>query len=165
MYSSVQFSRSVVSDALQPHGLHHATLLCSSPTPGACSNSCLLSWWCHPTISSSDIPFSSCLQSFPASGSFSMSHFFASGGQSTYSYLHLFLYLSIIPISIKYECLLISLTLIYFIPFLICNFHLWQWEFDSQQFPFINLLVWLQFKRNAVQKLLIYTLLRNNLSN
>ena len=68
---------------LQPHGLQHARLPCPSPTPGACSNSCPSSWWCHPPISSSVIPFSSCLQSFPASGSFSRSQFFASGGQST----------------------------------------------------------------------------------
>ena len=67
---------------LQPHGLQHARLLCPSPFPGTCSNSCLLSRWCHPTISSSVVPSSSCLQSFPASGSFSMSNFFTSGGQS-----------------------------------------------------------------------------------
>ena len=67
---SVQFSRSVVSDSLQPHGLQHARLSCPSPTPAAYSNSCPLSRWCHPTISSSLIPFSSCLQSFLASGSF-----------------------------------------------------------------------------------------------
>ena len=79
---SVQFSHSDVSDSLQPHGLQHTRLACPSPTPGACSNSCPSSWWCHPTISSSVIPFSSCLQSFPASGSFPMSQFFASGGQS-----------------------------------------------------------------------------------
>ena len=66
-FASVQFSRSVVSDSLWPHGLQHARLPCPSPTPGACSNSCPLSWWCHPTISSSAIPFSSCLQFFPAS--------------------------------------------------------------------------------------------------
>ena len=77
--SSVQ---SLMSDSLRPHGLQHARLRCPSPTPRACLNSCPLSRWCHPTISSSVIPFSSCLQSFPASGSFSMSHFFASGGQS-----------------------------------------------------------------------------------
>ena len=76
------FSRSVVSDFLRPHGLQHASLPCPSPTPKACSNSCPLSRWCHPTISSSVIPFSSCLQSFPVSGSFQMSQFFASGGQS-----------------------------------------------------------------------------------
>ena len=80
--SSVQFSCSVMSDTLQPHGLQHARLPCPSPSPGACSNSCPLSRWCHPTISSSVIPFSSCLQSFPASGSFLMNQFFESGGQS-----------------------------------------------------------------------------------
>jgi len=67
---------------LQPHGLQHAGLPCLSPSPGAYSNSCPLSWWCHPTISSSVIPFSSCLQSFPASGSFPMNRFFAWDGQS-----------------------------------------------------------------------------------
>ena len=80
--SSVQFSCSVVSDFLRPHGLQHARLPCPSPTPGAYSNSCPLSRWCHPTISSSVVPFSSHLQSFPASGSFQMSQFLASGGQS-----------------------------------------------------------------------------------
>jgi len=79
---SVQFSPSVVSDSLWPHGLQHPRPTCSSPTPGIYSNSCPLSRWCHPTISSSVIPFSSCLQSFPASGSFQMSQFFISGGQS-----------------------------------------------------------------------------------
>ena len=82
MMSSVQFSRSVVSDSLRPHGLQHARLPCPSPTPRACSNSCPLSQWCYPTISSSVVPFPSCLQSFPASGSFQISQFFASGGQS-----------------------------------------------------------------------------------
>ena len=80
--SSVQFSHSVMSDSLWPKGLQHTSLPCPSRTPRAYSNSCPLSWWCHPTISSSAIPFSSCLQSFPASESFPMSHFFASGGQS-----------------------------------------------------------------------------------
>ena len=80
--SSIHFSHSVVSDSLWPHALQHARLPCPSPTPGAYSNSCPLSQWCHPTISSSVIPFSSCLQSFPASGSFQLSHFFESGGQS-----------------------------------------------------------------------------------
>ena len=80
--SSFQFSHSVVSDSLQPHGLQDARLPCPSPTRGACSDSCPSSQWCHPTISSSVIPFSSYLQSFPASGSFQMSQFFASGGQS-----------------------------------------------------------------------------------
>ena len=80
--SSVQFSRSVMSNSLPPHGLQHARPPCPSPTPRAYSNSCPLSWWCHPTILSSVIPFSSCLQSFPASGSFEMSQFFTSSGQS-----------------------------------------------------------------------------------
>jgi len=71
-----------VSDSLQPHELQHARPPCPSPTPGAYPNSCPLSWWCHPTISSSVVPFSSCPQSFPASGSFQMSELFASGGQS-----------------------------------------------------------------------------------
>ena len=70
---SVQFSRSVVSDSLQPHGPQHARPPCPSPTPGVYPNSCPLSRWCHPTTSSSVVPFSSCLQSFPASGSFQMS--------------------------------------------------------------------------------------------
>ena len=70
------------SCSLQPHGLQHARLFCPSPSPGACSSSCLLSQWCHPTISSSVIPFSSCLQFFPALGSFPISQLFTSGGQS-----------------------------------------------------------------------------------
>ena len=77
-----QFSRSVMSNSLQPHGLQHARLPCPSPTTGACSNSCPSSRWCHPTISSSAVPFSSCPQSFPASKSFPVSQFFTSGGQS-----------------------------------------------------------------------------------
>ena len=79
---SVHFSLSVMSDSLWSHGLQHARLPCPSPTPRACSNSCPLSLWCHPTISPSVIPFSSCLQSFPASGSFPMSQFFTLGGHS-----------------------------------------------------------------------------------
>ena len=78
----VQFSRSVVSNSLWPHGLQHARPPCPSPAPGAYSNSCPLSWWCHPTISSSVVPFSSRLQSFPESGSFPMSQLFTSSGQS-----------------------------------------------------------------------------------
>ena len=78
---SVQFSCSVVSDSLQSHGLKNTRFPCPSPTPIAYTNSCPLSRWCHPTISSSVIPFSSHLQSFPASGSFPMNQFFASGGQ------------------------------------------------------------------------------------
>ena len=84
---SVQFSHSVMSDSLRPHGLQHARPPCPLPTPRACSNSCPSSLWCHPTTSSSVIPFSSCLQSFPASGSLPMSQFFASGGQSIGSVL------------------------------------------------------------------------------
>ena len=80
--SSVQFSHSVVSIFLWPHGLQHARPPCPSPTPGVYSNSCPLSWWWHPTILSSVVPFSSHLQSFPASGSFPVSQFFTSGGQS-----------------------------------------------------------------------------------
>ena len=80
--SSVQFSHSVMSDSLRPHGLLHSRLPCASPIPGVYSNSCPLSRWCHPTILSSVVPFSSCLQSFPASGSFPTSQFFASGGHS-----------------------------------------------------------------------------------
>ena len=79
---AVQFSCSVISYSLQHQGLQHTRLPCPLPTPGACSNSCPSSWWLHPTISSSVVPFSSCLQSFPASGSFPMSYFFTSGGQS-----------------------------------------------------------------------------------
>ena len=81
-FSSVQFIHSVMSDSLQPHGLQHVRLPCPSPTPRADSNSCPLSWWCHPTILSSVIPFSSCLQSFSASRSFPMNQFFTSGGQT-----------------------------------------------------------------------------------
>ena len=77
MFASVQFSRSVVSDSLRPHRLQHDRPPCPSPTPGVCP----LSQWCHPTISSSVVPFSFCLQFFPASGSFAVSQLFASGGQ------------------------------------------------------------------------------------
>ena len=81
-FSLVQFS-SVVSDSLWPHELQHARPPWPSPTPGVHPNPCPLCWWCHPTISSSFIPFSSCPQFFPSSGSFQMSQLFASGGQST----------------------------------------------------------------------------------
>ena len=80
--SSVQFSCSVVSDSLRPHESQHARLPCPSPTPGVHSDSRPSSWWCHPAISSSVVPFSSCLQSLPASESFPMSQLFAWGGQS-----------------------------------------------------------------------------------
>ena len=78
----VQFSCSVLSHSLWPHRLQHARLICPSPTPGACSKSCPSSQWCHPAISSSVVPFSSSLQSLPASENFPMSQLFASGGQS-----------------------------------------------------------------------------------
>ena len=92
---SVQFSRSVVFDSLLPYGHQHVRLPHPSPTPRACSNSSPLSWWCHPTISSSVIPF--CLQSFPASGSFQMSQFFASGGQS----IGVSVFSSVLPMNIQ----------------------------------------------------------------
>ena len=81
-FSSVQFSWSFMSNFLSPHGLQHARLSCPSPPPRTCSNSCPESRWCHPTISSSVVTFFSCLQSFPASGSFPMSQLFPLGGQS-----------------------------------------------------------------------------------
>ena len=84
IFSSVQSLS--LSDSLWPQGLQHARPPCPSPTSQACSHSCPLSRWCHPTISSSVVPFSSCLQSFPASGSFLMSQFFASGSQSIGSF-------------------------------------------------------------------------------
>ena len=84
--SSVQFSCSIMSNSLQSHGLQHARLPCPSPTSGACSNLCPSSWWCHPTISFSVVPFSSCLQSFPASGSFPISQLFASGDPMYWSF-------------------------------------------------------------------------------
>ena len=82
LFSSVQFSHSVVSDSLRLHGLQHARPPCPSPTPGLYPNSCPLSQWCHSAISSTVVPFSSCPQSFPASGSFQTSQLFVSGGQS-----------------------------------------------------------------------------------
>ena len=82
-FSSLQFSHSVVSDSLWPHELQHTRPPCPSPTPGVHPNPCSLSWWCHPTVSSSVLPFSSCPQSLPASESFPMSQLFAWSGQST----------------------------------------------------------------------------------
>ena len=81
-FSSVQFRCSVMSECLQLCGMQHARPPCPSPTPGACSNPCPSSRWCHPTISASVVPFTSCLQYFPASGSFPVSQFFTSGGQN-----------------------------------------------------------------------------------
>ena len=97
IYIYVRFSHSVMSDSLWPHGLKYSRLTGSSPTPGAYSNSCPSHWWCHQTISSSVSPFSSCLQSFPESGSFLMSQFFASDGQST----GVSALISVIPINIQ----------------------------------------------------------------
>ena len=94
--SSVQFSRSVVFDSLWPHGLQHTRLPCPSLTPRACSNSCLSCRWFDPTISSSVVPFS-CLQSFPASGSFPRSQFFTSGSQS----IGVLASASVLPMSIQ----------------------------------------------------------------
>ena len=82
LFPSVQFSRSVESYSLWPHGPQYTRPPCPWPAPGVYSNSCPLSWWCHPIISFSVVPFSSCPQSFQASGSFQMSQLFASGGQS-----------------------------------------------------------------------------------
>ena len=82
LFSSVHFSHSVVSNSLRPHESQHTRPPCPSPTPRVHPNPCPSSRWCHPMISSSVVPFSSCLQSFPASGSFPVSQFFASGGQS-----------------------------------------------------------------------------------
>ena len=95
--SSVQFSRSVVSDSVRPHGLQHPRPPCLSPTPGVYSNSCPSSQWCHPTISSSVIPFSSHLQHFPAPGSFPMSQFFASSGQI----IGVSAFTSVLPVNIQ----------------------------------------------------------------
>ena len=96
-FSSVQFSLSVVSNSLWTHGLQHARLPCPSLTPGAYSDSCLSNKWCHPTISSSVIPSSSCLHFFPASGSFPRSQFFTSGGQS----IGVSVSLSVLPVTIQ----------------------------------------------------------------
>ena len=82
LFSSVHFSCPVMSDSLRPHGRQHIRPPCPSPTPGVYSNSHRSSRWCHPAISSSVVPFSSCLRSFPASGSFQMNQFFTSGGQN-----------------------------------------------------------------------------------
>ena len=113
------FSRSVMSDSLWPHGLQHERPACPSPSPGACSNSCLLSQWCHPTISSSLIPFSSCLQSFPILGPFLVCQLFASGDQSIRASASVLLIQGWFPIewiglislqasSVKFSCSVVS---------------------------------------------------------
>ena len=91
---SVQFSCSVMSNFLWPHGLQHTRLPCPSPAPRACSNSCQLSRWCHPTILSSVVAFSSCPQSFLASKSFPMSWLFISGGQNIYKHINILIIVS-----------------------------------------------------------------------
>ena len=103
--NSVQFSRSVVSDSLWPHGLQHGRLPCPSPTPGAYSNTSPSSRWCHTTISSSIVPFSSCLPYFPASGSFPRSQFFTSAGQSIGASASA----SVLPMNIQ-DCFPLGLT-------------------------------------------------------
>ena len=100
-YSTLlSFSHSVVSDPLRPHGPQHARLPCPSPSPWACSNSCPLSHWCHPTISPSVTPFSSCPPPFPASGSFPVSWLFATGDQSTRASA------SVLPVNIQHYCVI-----------------------------------------------------------
>ena len=99
---TVQFSHSVVSDSLWPHRLQHTRLPCPSPSPRACSNSCPSSRWYHPTISFSVILFSSCLQSFLVSGSFTVSQFFASGGQS----IRVSASASVLPVNVQDWCAL-----------------------------------------------------------
>ena len=101
----VQFSCSAVSDSLWPPGMQHTRFSCLSRTPGVCSNSCLWSRWCHPIIPSSVVPFSSCRQSFPASGSFQMSQFFTSGDQS----IGVSASASVLPMNIQ-DWLLLGLT-------------------------------------------------------
>ena len=110
-FSSVQFSRSVVCDSLWPHESQHARIPCPSPLPRAWSNSCPLSQWCHPTVSSSVVPFSSCLQSFPASGSFPMSQFFTSGIQI----IGVSASASGLPMNIQ-DCFPLGLTSLIFLP-------------------------------------------------
>ena len=132
-FSSVQFSRSVVSTSLWPHELQHAMPPCPSPTPGVHPNSCPLSRWCYPTISPSVVPLSSCLQSFPASGSFQMSQLFTSGGQnigvsaSTYLCIkshfisHFWCYVAFHCVDVPYNFLI----LFFFGPFLLPTWLQW----------------------------------------
>ena len=121
---SVQFSRSVVSDSLRPHELQHARPPCPSPGPGVQSDSCPSSQWCHPAISSSVVPFSSCPQSLPASKSFPMSQLFAWGGQSISTVLLFGFYM---PYS-------------FFVPHFLhhCLLLWFSWFFDSEKFEFLS---------------------------
>ena len=104
-YKTSQFNHLVMSNSLWPHGLQHTRPPCPSPTLGACSNSCPLSQWCHPTISSSVVPLSSCLQSFPASGFSPVSQFFESSGQS----VGVSASASVLPMNIQ-DCFPLGLT-------------------------------------------------------
>ena len=131
--SSVQFSHTVVSDSLQPHGLQHTRLPCPSPTPGAYSNSCPLSRWCHPTISSSVAPFSSCPQSFTASGSFPISWLFPSGGQSIGAAAPA----SVLPVNVQ-DWFLLGLTGLISLQFkgfsrVFSNTTVWEYQFFGAQ--------------------------------
>ena len=112
-----QFSHSVVSSSLQPHGLQHARPPCPSPTPKACSDSCPSRRWCRLTISSSFVPVSSHLQSFPASGSLKMSQFFASGGQSIGVSASGICRVSAAFKGVKWKCRFISLHFFFFLKF------------------------------------------------
>ena len=138
-FSSVQFSLSVVSDSLQPHELQHARPPCPSPTPGVHSDSSPSSWWCHPAISSSVIPFSSCPQSLPALGSFPMSQLFAWGGQRhflelvnlpviSYSFLEI-LRIRYLKMILKGWLLILNLWSIIFL-YHITFYHAFFWAFD-----------------------------------
>ena len=149
MMAGMLFSHSVVSDSLWPHGLQHTRLPCPSLSPGACSNSCPLSWWCHPTISSSVVPFSSCFQLFPASGSFLMSWLFTSGRQS----IGVSASASVLPVNIQGWFSLVLTGLISLLskglsrlfssttiwkyqfsgvqPSLRFNFHIWTWILET----------------------------------
>ena len=143
----LSFSCSVVS-TLRPQGLQHTRLPCPSPTPRACSNSCPSSQWCHPTISSSVVPFSSCLQSFPASGSFPMSQFFASGGQSigaSASASVLPMNISLLQRFLKWICSLNAHhTLMRRSPFLSPFYRWWNWgRLTAVNFKGCGLTLWL----------------------
>ena len=106
LFQVLQFSCSVMSNCLWPHGLQHAMSSCPSPIPRVYSNTCPSSQWCHPTVSSSVIPFSSCLQSFPASESFQISQFFTSGGQS----IEVSAIASVLPMNIRTDFLEVGLV-------------------------------------------------------
>ena len=133
---SVQIRHSVVSDSLWPHGLQHARLPCPIPAPRACSNSCPSSWWCRSPISSSVVPFSSCLQSFPASGFFPMSQFFTSGGQS----IGISASASVLPVNIQdwfplglsgFDLLAVQSS--YSQSYGFSSSHVWMWELDHKE--------------------------------